>query len=165
MKPFCSIRFISRSVGLATLSLTISTFFASGAEPGITQTRGAPATDDPFLWLEEVSGEKALDWVRTQNAQSKKELEASTEFERTRKRLLAILDSKEKIPYVSKHGAWYYNFWRDEKNVRGLWRRTTLAEFKKPQPAWETVLDLDQLAAAEKENWVWKSYTVLYPKY
>ena len=68
----------------------------------------------------------------------------------------SILDSKERIPYVSKHGAWCYNFWRDEKNVRGLWRRTSLAEFKKPQPAWEIVLDLDKLAAAEKENWVWK---------
>ena len=87
------------------------------------------------------------------------------DFEPTRKRILDILDSKEKIPYVSKHGAWYYNFWRDEKSVRGLWRRTTLAEFKKAQPAWETVLDLDQLARDEKENWVWKGYEVLYPKY
>ncbi len=87
------------------------------------------------------------------------------DFEPTRKRILAILDSREKIPYVTKHGRWYYDFWRDDKNVRGLWRRTTLAEFKKPKPAWETVLDLDQLSTAEKENWVWKSYHVLYPKY
>src|SRR5262245_775072 len=121
---------------LATLSLAVSTIFASGAESG------APgSSDDPYLWLEDVTGEKALDWVRSQNTQSKKELESSPEFETTRKRILDILDSKEKIPYVSKHGRWYYNFWRDEKSVRGLWRRTTLAEFKKPQPKWETVLD------------------------
>jgi prolyl oligopeptidase len=140
--------------GVATISL---------AGPASLPAQSPP--DDPYLWLEEVSGEKALNWVRQQNATSQEELEARPDFETTRKRILAILDSKEKIPYVSKHGAWYYNLWRDEKSVRGLWRRTTLAEFKKAQPAWETVLDLDQLARDEKENWVWKGYDVLYPKY
>ena len=104
-------------------------------------------------------------WVRAQNALSTKELEASPDFEPIRKRLLSILDSRERIPYVSKHGAWCYNFWRDEKNVRGLWRRTSLEEFKKAQPAWEVVLDVDKLAAEEKENWVWKGYQILYPTY
>ena len=118
---------------------------------------------DPYLWLEEVTGERALGWVREQNAVSTDELESAPEFASIRNRLLAILDSKEKIPYVSKHGAYYYNFWRDERNARGLWRRTTMPEFKKAAPAWETVLDLDKLAAAEKENWVWKGYEVLYP--
>ena len=79
--------------------------------------------------------------------------------------MLAILDSKERIPYVAKHGHYYYNFWRDEKNVRGLWRRTTLDEYRKPEPDWEVVLDLDKLAAQEKENWVWKGYAPLYPTY
>ena len=120
---------------------------------------------DPYLWLEDVTGEKALDWVRAQNAVSTKELEASPDFAPMRARLLAILDSKERIPFVSKRGKFFYNFWRDQKNVRGLLRRTTLDEFKKPEPAWETVLDLDQLAAAEKENWVWHGYNVLEPDY
>jgi prolyl oligopeptidase len=142
--------------GVATLSLV---------QPGSLNAAGVAASEDPYLWLEDVSGEKALNWVRQQNATSQKELESLPDFEPMQKRLLDILDSKEKIPYVSKHGAWYYNFWRDEKYVRGLWRRTTLAEFKKAQPAWETVLDLDQLASDEKENWVWKGYEVLYPKY
>jgi prolyl oligopeptidase len=79
--------------------------------------------------------------------------------------LLAILDSKERIPYVAKHGAFFYNFWRDEKNPRGVWRRTTLGEYRKAAPAWEVVLDLDRLAEEEKENWVWKGYSVLYPSY
>ncbi len=121
--------------------------------------------DDPYLWLEDVTSERALTWVRSQNAISTKELEASPDFAPTRKRLLAILDSKERIPFVSKHGAWCYNFWRDEKNVRGLWRRTSLEEYKKPQPTWEVVLDVDKLAAEEKENWVWKGYHILYPTY
>ena len=103
--------------------------------------------------------------MRQQNALSTKELESSPDFEPIRSRLLAILDSKERIPYVAKHGRYYYNFWRDQTNVRGVWRRTSLEEYKKPEPAWEVVLDLDQLAAAEKENWVWKGYDILYPTY
>jgi prolyl oligopeptidase len=120
---------------------------------------------DPYQWLEDVTGEKQLTWVRQQNAISTNELEAMPGFEPLRKRLLSILDSKEKIPYVGKHGKYYYNFWRDEKNARGIWRRTTLEEYKKPQPTWETVIDVDELSTAEKENWVWKGYTVLQPSY
>lgn len=127
----------------------------------------APSTqpDDPYLWLEDVTGDKALSWVKKQNALSTRELEASPDFEKIRQRLLSIYDSKEKIPYVSKCGPFYYNFWRDENHVRGLWRRTTLAEYKKAAPAWETVIDLDQLGRDEKENWVWKGFHALYPDY
>ena len=111
----------------------------------------APA-EDPYLWLEDVTGEKALDWVRQQNSVSTKELEASKDFEPIRSRLLAILDSKEKIPYVSKHGPRLYNFWRDENHARGLWRRTTLAEYRKSDPQWEMVMDLDKLAERRKRK-------------
>ena len=93
------------------------------------------ATPDPYLWLEDVTGEKALDWVRQQNAVSTQELTASPLFEPTRRRLLEILDSKERIPMVSKHGRFLYNFWRDQDHVRGLWRRTTLEEYRKASPA------------------------------
>jgi prolyl oligopeptidase len=129
------------------------------------ETAPPPQPDDPYLWLEDVTGDKALAWVKEQNALSTRELQASPDFEKNRLRLLSIYDSKEKIPYVSKHGPFYYNFWRDEKNVKGLWRRTTLAEYKKAAPAWENVLDLDQLALDEKENWVWKGFHPLYPDY
>jgi prolyl oligopeptidase len=121
--------------------------------------------DDPYLWLENVSGEKALDWVRQRNTVSSGKLESSPGFAALQDRLLTILNSRERIPSVAKHGKFYYNFWRDDKNVRGLWRRTTLEEYKKPNPAWETVLDLDQLAAQEMQNWVWHGYTVLEPTY
>jgi prolyl oligopeptidase len=79
-------------------------------------------------------------------------------------RLLSILDSQAKIPYVSKIGGHFYNFWRDAAHPKGLWRRTVLAEYRKAEPAWETVLDLDALAAAEGENWVWHGATVLEPE-
>jgi prolyl oligopeptidase len=121
--------------------------------------------DDPYVWLEDVTGEKALSWVREQNAVSTNQLEALPEFSAIQQRLLLILNSKERIPYVAKHGKFYYNFWRDDKNPRGLWRRTTLDDYRKANPAWETVLDLDKLAADENENWVWHGYRVLQPDY
>ena len=157
------------AAGLAAVFLVVALIQARSAEgdqsAGSAAAGAAVAPDDPYLWLEDVTGERALRWVREQNALSTRELEASPDFERIRSRLLSILDSKERIPYVAKHGAYYYNFWRDDKNVRGLWRRTSLAEYKRVEPAWETVLDLDRLGAEEKENWVWKGYDVLYPSY
>jgi prolyl oligopeptidase len=123
------------------------------------------ADDDPYLWLEDVAGDKALDWVRSQNAVSSKELEALPTFAVTRDRLLSVYDSDERIPGFVKMGPHLYNFWRDKQSVRGIWRRTTLAEYKKPAPVWETVLDIDALAAKEQENWVWNGIECLYPTY
>jgi prolyl oligopeptidase len=120
---------------------------------------------DPHRWLEDVTGERALSWVRTHNEKSKRKLARSAQFEQLEARLLSILDSKDKIPSVQKLGPYYYNFWKDEQHVRGLWRRTTLAEYKKAQPAWETVLDLDALSAEEKTPWVWHGADALPPDY
>lgn len=122
-----------------------------------------PTSDDPNLWLEDVTAEPALAWVRAHNQIAQRELEASPDFKPIHDRLLAIYDSKARIPYVTKAGDFYYNFWRDAQHVRGVWRRTTLAEYRKDAPAWETVLDLDSLAFAEKENWVWKGVSWLRP--
>ena len=124
----------------------------------------APA-DDPYLWLEDITGPQALAWVRQQNAISARELEAVDGFSALQQRLLQILDSEEKIPFITRHGDYFYNFWRDANHERGIWRRTTLAEYRKPEPHWEIVLDLDALAKQEAENWVWKGAEVLYPSY
>lgn len=121
--------------------------------------------EDPFLWLEEVEGTRALDWVRERNAETAATLAASAEFAQTAEQVRAVLDSDAKIPGVSKIGDLYYNFWKDAEHVRGLWRRTTLEEYRKPEPAWETVLDLDALAEAEGESWVWHGASVLRPEY
>jgi prolyl oligopeptidase len=131
----------------------------------MSQTPATPDAADPFLWLEDVHGDKALDWVRERNAVSQKELTARPDFAPTRAQLLEVLNAKDRIPNVTRRGDWLYNFWQDEQNKRGLWRRTTLAEYRKPQPKWETVLDLDALGAAENENWVWGSATCLGPAY
>ncbi len=116
---------------------------------------GAAAAQDPHAWLEEVDGEAALAWVRARNALTLAELEGAAPYPALHARLSTIFNSRERIPYVGKHGAHYYNFWRDERHVRGIWRRTTLAQFMLAEPRWETVLDLDQLARDENENWVW----------
>ncbi|HEX5756773.1 MAG TPA: S9 family peptidase, partial [Arenimonas sp.] len=101
------------------------------------------AGNDPWLWLEDVAGDKALDWVRAQNADSQKQLEADPDFAKLRDDLRAILDSDAKIAYVNEMGGMLYNFWQDAKNPRGIWRRTTLEEYRKPEPKWEVLLDLD----------------------
>lgn len=133
--------------------------------PRLSEAAGSATNDDPYLWLEDIGGERSLAWVKEQNAATVRELEAGTDFTTLRRRLLSILDSKERIPGIAKRGAYFYNFWRDESHARGLWRRTTLEEYEKVQPAWETVLDLDELAGAENENWVWKGYAALKPTY
>ena len=119
---------------------------------------------DPHIWLEEVAGEKPLAWVRERNSRCVAALGETPDFKTLESRILSILDSKEKIPFVTKIGDRYYNFWRDGEHPKGVWRRTTLDEYRKPQPAWETVLDVDALAKAEGENWVWHGATVLEPE-
>ncbi len=121
--------------------------------------------DDPYLALEDVTAESSLEWVKERNAKSTGELMAVPGFDETQARLLSIYDSDDKIPKVSKRGDYLYNLWRDADHSAGLWRRTTLEEYKKDAPAWEEILDLDALAAAEDERWVWKGSTCLPPAY
>ena len=123
----------------------------------------AAAVEDPYLWLEDVSGDTALDWVREQNADSKQTIDSDPGFAKLESDLLAVLDSDDKIPGVYKQGDYFYNFWTDKQNQRGLWRRTTLDEYRKASPAWETLIDVDALNKAEKENWVWHGASCLRP--
>lgn len=134
-----------------------------GEATEVVETASFP--DDPWQWLEDVGGDKSLDWVRQRNTVSQGSLEKAPGFAQLRSDLLAILDSDARIPAVSKRGEFYYNFWRDQKNPRGLWRRTTMDEYRKTEPKWEILLDLDELGKAEGENWVWKGARVLRPDY
>ncbi len=124
-------------------------------------TTGATAANhaeapDPHLWLEENAGTRALDWVAEQNRRSTALITRDPQFEPLREQIRAILDSRDRIPYVRRMGDFYYNFWRDEDHPRGLWRRIRPADYRAAEPHWETVLDLDALAERENENWVWK---------
>jgi len=128
-------------------------------------TLAQAAEKDPYLWLEEVDSAQALEWVKTRSAADTAELEAVPEFKDIHNQLLEIYNSSDRIPYPSVNAEWLYNFWQDEEHVRGLWRRTSLAQYITEKPAWETVLDLDVLSAAEGENWVWKGANGLWPQY
>ena len=121
-------------------------------------------TEDPFLWLEDVEGEQALDWVREQNARSIALLEADPRYQRLYDTVLKIITAEDRIPYPMFLGGGISNFWQDSTHVRGLSRRTTLASYRADEPEWETIYDLDALAAAEGRNWVVAGASILPPE-
>jgi len=128
-------------------------------------TFAVAADEDPYLWLEEVEGQKALEWVKERSATDTAELEAAPVFSGVHEDLIKIFTSRDRIPGPRISGAWIYNFWQDKDHVRGIWRRTFLDEYVKEAPAWETVVDVDALAEADGENWVWKGANCLPPEY
>ena len=117
---------------------------------------GWEAKQGEHAWLEEVSGDAALGWAKAQNEATFAAL-GDPAASPTYGRILEVLESREKIPGVSKIGDFYYNFWTDEANPRGLLRRVpSLEAFRSEDPQWETVLDVDALGRAEGESWVYK---------
>ncbi|MDQ8731623.1 prolyl oligopeptidase family serine peptidase [Bradyrhizobium sp. LHD-71] len=115
-------------------------------------TLSAP-DDDPYLWLEEIEGERALAFVARQNKLTLEKF-GNAGFAKDRDTLTAIYDRPDNIPYISRRGSFVHNLWKDARNPRGLWRRTTLDEFRKAEPAWDVVLDVDKLATDENEDWI-----------
>lgn len=120
---------------------------------------------DPLIWLEEVEGEAALDWVRTQNDRSVAEIQSNPLYQGLYDGALAILDSEERMPVASMRGGYAYNFWRDEQNVRGIWRRMPVTDYVAGSEDWDILLDLDALAEEEGANWVYKGVDCLAPDY
>jgi prolyl oligopeptidase len=129
--------------------------------PDPRPTLAAP-DDDPYVWLEDIEGARALAWVADQTAQTLKRF-GDARYTADRDTLKAIFDTPERIPYVTRRGSQLYNLWKDAANPRGLWRRTTLASFRTARPEWDVVLDLDALAAKEGEDWIWGGPTTLPP--
>ena len=120
-------------------------------------------TDDPYIWLEDVSGQKAMDWVNSHNARSQAVLEADPRYKQYYDEALAIAQANDRIPYGTFRAGAIYNFWQDADHVRGILRKTTRASYESGQPKWTTVLDVDALAKAEKANWVYKGSTCARP--
>jgi prolyl oligopeptidase len=137
------------------------------ASPAMKDTAapGAAGVDDPWLWLEDTDGAKALDWVKARNAETVGAYAATPAFATMRDQILEVMDSDARIPFVDKMGAYYYNFWRDRAHPLGLWRRTTLAEYRKARPQWDVLIDVDALARAEDTKWVWHGANCLRPDY
>jgi prolyl oligopeptidase len=121
--------------------------------------------EDPHVWLEDIHGEAAIAWVHARNADSAQALTTDPNFAPLQQQILEVLNAQDRIPHVARRGDALYNFWQDEAHPRGLWRRTSWAQFQTAAPKWEIVLDLDALAIAENENWVWGGATCLGPDY
>lgn len=127
-------------------------------------TAMADDTADPFLWLEDVEGARALGYVEGLNAASLPRLENQPGFEEARVKILDELNAPDRIAYGVFRGGMVYNFWQDETNVRGLIRRSPEKAYLSGKPVWESVLDIDALAQAEGENWVYKGLSCLGPQ-
>jgi len=112
--------------------------------------------NDPNYWLTDIHGEKALAWVKDQNAKSEAVLKADPRYAETHTALLKSLDIKDRIPLGNLDHGKLYNFWQDAEHVRGLWRRASMAEYRKPDPEWEILLDVDKLDADEHKDWVFQ---------
>ena len=125
----------------------------------------AETTEDPFLWLEEVKGEKALAWVKEHDAKTEGELKADPLFQPLLDDAMAVLTAQDRIPYVTYRGGHLYNFWQDDVHVLGLWRRTDVESYKTETPAWDVLLDLDKLSADEGQKWSFKGASCLAPEY
>jgi len=124
----------------------------------------AAAEEDPYLWLEEVQGERALAWVREQQQATEQALQARPGQAALAEGLREVLASPQRLAPAQQLGEQLYNFWRDAAHPRGLWRRTTLASYRSAVPQWQTVLDLDRLAQEEGERWVWGGASCLPPQ-
>jgi prolyl oligopeptidase len=126
-------------------------------------TTAPPAAEDPYLWLEEVDGPRALAWVAEQNERTRRALAGTPQFEEMQRQALTALSSTSRIPEVEFHGRHLYNLWKDADHPRGLYRRTTLDELGTASPRWTTVLDIDELSRREGKPWVLKWLECLGP--
>ncbi|MFT3726906.1 MAG: prolyl oligopeptidase family serine peptidase [Terricaulis sp.] len=148
----------------ASCALVLASISTSAAQTSMTNTHtpaaqagfAQDAAHDPYLWMEEIEGGRALAWAREQNARSLPRLTNDPRFAGLERDALAIANSKDRLPYGAVRDGFLYNFWQDETHVRGIWRRSPLADYVHGEPVWDTVLDFDALSAAEHANWVFK---------
>ena len=138
---------------IRVLSLLVATAGIAGAQ---NQSGSAGTSADPYLWLEDQRGARAMAWVAAENAKTSAVLEKDPHYAALYRDALAVAQASDRIPYARFLGGELYNFWQDSVHVRGILRRTTLASYRTATPQWTSVLDLDSLARAEKANWVYK---------
>lgn len=151
---------------LASTSLT-SIAMAQTPPPAPAASTGFATSEatDPYVWLEDVEGERAMEWVRAHNAHSLGVLQGDPRYETLHQQALEIVQSRDRIPSPGfTHDGHIDNFWQDAEHVRGIWRRTTLDSYRTAAPQWETILDFDALSTAEGANWVYKGSTCLQPE-
>jgi len=128
---------------------------AMGADSVNKLHEAAADGTDAYLWLEDIHGEKPMAWVKAQNTRATAILRADPDYQKDYDAILRVMDASDRIPYGELDHQYVFNFWQDAAHAKGIWRRTTVADYA-GEPRWEVLLDLDRLSAAEHENWVWK---------
>lgn len=146
---------------LVTMTASAAYVPAAVAAPPAPVDPRDPA--DPFIWLEDLDGQRSMDWVKAHNAITEKRLEASPHYKTFYEDALALLGAKDRIPAPRFLNGEIYNFWQDEDHLRGIWRKTSLEDYRKADPQWQTVLDVDALGKAEDKSWVFKGARCLEP--
>ena len=166
IRPLVSAAALLLASGLNVAAMA-QTAPASAASPTASPAAGFATSDatDPYIWLEEVEGERAMDWVKAHNETSLGVLQGDPRYQTLHDQALAIVQSRDRIPSpgFNRDGT-IDNFWQDANHVRGIWRRTTLDSYRSAEPQWETILDIDALSAAENANWVYKGSSCLQPE-
>jgi len=162
MKP-TSIRAILASLAVSVASAPLLTSPLAAQDTNAVVEPDFEAENDPFIWLEETRSDRALKWVENENEKTVAALQTDPRFEALKAEALAIYDAEDRIPSVSFRHYGLVNFWQDAKNPKGILRRTTLESWRTDNPEWETILDVDALAAAEGKEWVYGGMTCLPP--
>jgi prolyl oligopeptidase len=141
------------------LALTMGA--ALGAIPAIAQS----TTEQPekYQWLEDVSSARSMAWVNAENERSAKVLESDPRYAGLAAIALKVLESPDRLQIPEFREGQVYNTWQDAQHVHGILRRTSLADYLKPQPDWHTVIDYDTLSKQDNEKWVAKGLNCLYP--
>ncbi|HEY5713688.1 MAG TPA: prolyl oligopeptidase family serine peptidase [Allosphingosinicella sp.] len=152
-----------RAIVLAGLLAVIGSASSMAQNPAPAAAAPAPA-NDPFTWLEEINGDRAIAWATNENRRTLGELQADPRYARFQSQALEILQARDRIPAVAFRPDGLYNFWQDADHVQGILRRTSLASYRTDTPAWETVLDVDALSRAEGKNWVYQGMNCLPPE-
>jgi prolyl oligopeptidase len=147
------------------VALALLAIVAVAAQAQTRAPQASPATDDPWLWLEALRSDSAMQWVKQEDSVTVRRYASAPAFDSLRSRILKVLDSDARIPYVNRMGGYLYNVWRDKTHPRGLWRRTTLDEYRKADPQWDVLLDVDSLGKAEGISWVYQGAQCLEPAY
>ncbi|MDQ2889534.1 MAG: prolyl oligopeptidase family serine peptidase [Gemmatimonadota bacterium] len=151
-------------IALRTLAVAlVPALLVAPAASVLAQSTSAAQGDDPFLWLEQVSSPRAMEWVNAENAKTVAVLERDPHYASLYADAVRLAETHDRIPYPTLIAGEVYNFWQDAEHTHGLWRRTSLASYRSSSPEWTTVLDLDALSKSEKANWFWKGATCAEP--
>lgn len=108
---------------------------------------------DQFNFLEKLDSQEALNWVKKENALTTEQFTKNKIFNKTFNELKSVLFDSEALPHIYKRKGYVYNFWQDEKNIIGVWRRTTLDKYKEDIIDWEILIDFDELSQNENHQW------------